>query len=203
MAKYQDNYDDYAYEDQFVRADIVEIRKNRIRKGIGSVILAASVLVGVSGLALESGIDHTEDLCPYCAVVGYDHQINKINRQNKNLHAEYDTRYDLPEGATLVFDEFGNSYARFTKTVPILEKYVVPKGYKLEKNLNDEWIGVARNASGDITGIADPELVKYLDIPEGYTYKDGYACKDVPIDKEEVIKVTDTSQNSVNYIPLK
>ena len=203
MANYHGKYEANDYRSPYISENMANIRKNKIRRGIGATILGVALVAGSAGITIECNVDHTEDLCPYCAIIGYNHQINQINRQNKDVHAEYGTRYDLPEGSTLVFDDENNAYARLVGLIRVIEKYDIPKGYKLEKNLNGDWIGVARNASGDITGIADAKLVRYLEIPEGYTYEDGHAYKDVPVSQQEVINIYDSNDNVVNYIAIR
>ena len=124
-----------------------KIRAN-IKKGVGTFLVGAVLLGGVAGLALESGVDHTKELCPYTKVFGYEHQVNAINRLNDGTTAKFDEVDNIPEGFVKEIDENGNEWY-VQRILPTYSKeYSVPKGYSIELNERGERIGVARSVDG-------------------------------------------------------
>lgn len=197
------NLDDYFDEDEYYKNELKKIKiKNGIKKGVGTILISTAIFAGVSGLALENGVDHTQKLCPYTKIFGYEHQVNTINNKYNGCTAQLENIDVIPEGFTKETDENGNEY--YVKRVyPKYEKiYEVPAGYHIELNERGEKIGVARDADGHMNGIADVKEVIKVIIPDNATLEDGMAVIKIPVQTEKIIAIYNSDGETINKIPL-
>ena len=76
------------------------MKKERIKIYAGVITLVAA-LTGGSLVLYDSTIDHTTEVCPFTAILGPNHQINKINsdaNKKNGITGEYMEQEYAPSG---------------------------------------------------------------------------------------------------------
>ena len=102
------------------------MKKENIKKNIATIALVATLVVGGTGIAIEESIDHTEEYCPFCDVLGMEHQVNVINNSKRYdgytaiYRPEYIETTKYTTDAVISVDENGEM------------QYLAPSGYTLQ-----------------------------------------------------------------------
>ena len=75
------------------------MKRENIKRNIATVALVASLVAGGTGIVIEENIDHTEEYCPFCSILGMEHQANVINNSKKydGYTAEYLQDYNVTQ----------------------------------------------------------------------------------------------------------
>lgn len=86
----------------------IEIKK--IKKYASNALLALVVTGSVVVAINEYTVNHNDNICLLTRIVGYEHQITKINTDKNNIEngifAVYSPKlYELPEGYVLNYDD--------------------------------------------------------------------------------------------------
>ena len=104
------------------------MKRENIKRNIATIALVATLVAGGTGIAIDKSIDHTEDYCPFCNVLGMEHQVNVINNSKK--YENYRAKY---------VHDYNTTYT--TNPIPMFTSegvvYYAPAGYKLVANSTD------------------------------------------------------------------
>ena len=81
----------------------MKIDEKRIKKFAGSALLLTALTLGGSVAINEYTVNHNDKICLLTKIVGYQHQVQKIDNDPDNIKngifAEYREIYDeVPEG---------------------------------------------------------------------------------------------------------
>lgn len=81
----------------------MKIDKKRIKKFAGVTPLVAAVAIGGTIAINEYTVNHNENICLLTRILGWDHQVQAINKDEENIKngvfAEYsEIYYEVPDG---------------------------------------------------------------------------------------------------------
>lgn len=177
------------------------IDKRKIIKYAGSALILTSLAVG--GLAIyDSGIDHTEEICPICKIasipvnangltIGIQHQISEMEKEydSKYLNAVISYEPDYMDGPAIVSDiTFQTSETDYV--------YACPPGYLLEYDENGMPYAVKTIYVKPTQIVRDGEIV-YM-APSGYALEmqnGSYVC--VKKERKEITTISTIESKTI------
>lgn len=101
------------------------MKKENIKKNAAIITIVSSLIVAGTGILVEELTDHANEYCPYCGILGIQHQVDVVNNSKKNMYEGYTAKLAYDYDATFV-----------TSAPMVINKdgkydYYVPNGFTL------------------------------------------------------------------------